>query len=205
MQILRIVLLLGLIFALNLFVLKKMKFKGRKIVIVVVNIILLSFLNYPYETQFITFKSPEAAFKYVNPGNEPSIVIEGKESAFIVLEKSGSYVASFYKKVDNGWKATQNYGGSTIKSNAEDYFNDHYIMTIYQYQKTKDYYIGISSDLKELDVSDNLDSDFIPYKKCFKYKSEEFCNYHYYAYIYDFNEEYEVTIDGKKAELRFNR
>lgn len=81
---------------------------GRKfyfLVVVITTLFITLSAFVPFENAFITFKSPEAAYKYVNPGtSEIKLVIDGQHSSFIVGSERDSNILFIASKTPGGGK-----------------------------------------------------------------------------------------------------
>lgn len=194
----RKIIILIILLILDFYVLKKLEFKGKKLVFIVVNMVLIFLISFPFSTLKI-FKSPEEAFKYMYPNEEPRVTLKGKESAFLTLDKNGRIEPSLYRKNSNGWKIEQNLNGKIIKDIKK------YVIVVYHLNNTKDYFISVNShNFDKLNISDNFDTEFICKKECVEKQDGEFCIHNYYAYIYDLNDNYQLTIDDENIDLVLN-
>lgn len=81
---------------------------GRKfyfLVVVITTLFITLSAFVPFENAFITFKSPEAAYKYVNPGtSEIELVLDGQHSSFVIGSKGDSDIVYIVPKASGGWK-----------------------------------------------------------------------------------------------------
>jgi hypothetical protein len=57
----------------------------------------------PFENLFITFSSPESAFKY-KINKDINAIIEGNDSTFIIYSNDGANSFEAFPKSKNGWK-----------------------------------------------------------------------------------------------------
>lgn len=151
----------------------------------------------PFENAFITFKSPEAAYKYFHPGtSEIKLVIDGQHSSFIVGSEGDSNILFIAPKTPGGWKVGL---GSYTKLTMHKIVGN-LVIDIYQYRNTSDYYISIfSADGTPLELSDTYGSIFIPLEK---FICELDANYTtYFANIPAIEPQYKLSINGKDITI----
>ena len=163
----------------------------------------------PVENFFITFKTPEQAFKCENwlmPKGEIQDIIYGEDSCFVIIkkkEKKGcvSFDSECYKKVSNGYKFVGSFdvGAENISGMGD---------ILWHVNGTKDYYLSGDkwSDNAEdtIEVSDNLGTQFIQDRgKIDEYRDVKIYTHEYYGYVYDMTEQYEIYVDGKNYKPTF--
>ena len=114
----------------------------------------LSFFS--VENAFVTFKSPESAYKYMYL-KKTDLVVSGKTTDFVVGERSGTN-STILQKTKNGWKLGRKNNiilvSNTVKNDV--------VVNIWQYRTSHDYFISVTSMDKEnnkLTVKDTLNSE----------------------------------------------
>lgn len=190
-----IVLLLGIL----IFVMKS-KWKREKWAYRVCSIlgllffILLGFI--PVENIVGPIDSIEAVYEYRNPGAKVRLIIEGQESAYVSGIEDGNEMIMIVPKAKGGWYVGT---GAEHKTIARGFTNDIFY-TVYQYKDTTDYYIVVYEwEGKEMEISDSYGSEYIRLDEL-----EESSETHpvYYAYVPDYDENYWISANGEKVELR---
>lgn len=162
----------------------------NKFVAIVLMFLCLVFLFCPWEDVFITFDSPESAFKYSDYG-DIVYMFSGENSEFILSEKSG-YSVSIVPKTENGWKMAKR---AKVISNKSYKTN---LILIYFCKQTDDYYIMISSlSTKPESVYDNCNSDFCYFTRTGSALGRNYYTYYAFANIKNYDEQYTLNIgDG---------
>lgn len=184
----------AIIFTVCLYIIKKSKISNKRlwyIFSLVATITLTTFSAlFPLENAFITFSSPESAFNYNNTGNV-LLVVNGESTDMVVAERNDTDVYAIIPKSDNGWKLSVGADTKKIAQNISNGITVH----IYRYRNSNDYYITVlNTNGGELIVSDNYNSEFYYLTKTNKTLNETF--YTYYAFIYNLNEQYSLTVNG---------
>ncbi len=163
----------------------------RKIISVSIICFLISFYV-PVENLFITFSTPEAAFKYGCTG-EVRDMIDGKESTLILYspkQKTRSQVV--FSKTERGWKINPFSIPFKEKSGASQ-------VSIYKSKNSIDYYVVVHTiilDRKSVDninIFDNKNTIF----RCYIKEYESYLSILNYACINNYDENYELIIDGE--------
>ena len=115
-------------------------------------------------------------YRYNKPFCEPTIVLEGKNSAMMVRDGAdGKSDIMFSKRTKNGWKkasvlSAKNYLG----------FDSGTIIQMMKWRSGDDWYIKVEDSISSaLEVSDNQCSDFSESEKYTRFG----VSYCYYAYI----------------------
>ncbi len=178
-----------------------LKYNKKKFIIILTSIfsIVLCTVSYlfPIENIFINFKTPEKVFKYSNVG-EIEDVICGNDSCMIVSStKEYSYAYTFVLKSSKGYKIGSSFSYEEIANRIKGSKN----LTLFKVKDTKDYYVFgyFTADGKELNISDNIGSEFKSIIVGEKSSSRN--TYITYAFIDDIKEEYYITIDDEELIL----
>lgn len=140
---------------------------------------------------FITFNSPEAAYRYAY-GGEVFIIVEGLESDYIIGDKEAKYL----NKSEKGWtipiinisvtRGIKRMGSTTIY--------------VSQYNFSDEYYVTVlNSENSSLKIEDNRNSTFYKSNNGENDSNIESCVY--YTYVNKINDEYVITVNGEKVKL----
>lgn len=162
-----------------------------KAVIIAVLITLAAFV--PLENAFITFNSPEAAYRYYNIGTEEiELVVSGQHSDLVIGKKNHSDVYLIVPKTANGWKLGLGIDTKKLSQTVIDTA----VVSLYQYKNSNDYFLVILDTSGEtLSISDSNNSDFLSLTSENHALNTTF--YSYYCSISNFNEGYWLRINGK--------
>ena len=123
---------------------------------------------------------------------EIEFVLEGECSARVFSwnsdnERSGMTVA----RSKNGWKLCQR----VSTKNVESQYVEGVTILIDRYRDIQDYYLTVFNIKGEkLNIRDNRNSNFI----CSQDRKSGY--YGYYAYVHNYNEQYQLVVDGKVLE-----
>ena len=143
----------------------------------------------------MTFSSPQSAYRY-NHFGYVNLVINGKQTDFVVASNGDTDLYSIVPKTKEGWKIGM---GSDTRIISQT-ITDGIVIYVYQYKNSDDYYIIISNTNEgPLKISDSCDSKFISSNKTSSAVNKDY--YTYYAYINNFNAMYEVIINDKVVEI----
>lgn len=169
------------------------KFKRRTLVIVsfVLFYLVSTVLAFvPIEDSFVTFSSPEEAFKYYYPKTLNVVVVaEGEESAYVVGRESNRFTYLTIPKGDDGWKTGLGFYTHMIHNSLEN----NVCIEIYQHRDSGDYYIKVLDAVNgDAVVSDSCGSEFY----CVEDKNEVSSVSFYVAHIDDFTYDYSVIVNG---------
>jgi Ca2+/Na+ antiporter len=207
-----------IIFIICLFVIKKIKIKKAKRIdevswyaqsfaIACVSFLLLCFV--PFEDAFLTFSSPESAFRYSNSSPESIFpysnsgdvifVMEGGESALVLgINSDNEAVFNLIRRSGTEWKLTGSLGDykRTVSGISPNYI----CFTIRQYRDSKDYYVTVyDSNSCAVNVADNCNSRFYHLMKTSDSSGE---TYHtYYAYVHDLDDDYTLIVNGEVIQV----
>ena len=196
-------LLVCLLLALGIFIIMKIKSVKNKrryiIASVIVTIVLIPVLSLlPIENYFMAFESPERVYKYMNfESKDIVLTVEGENSAFVVGNNGSASSYLIVPKGIDGWKIGT---GANTKVVRHELF-DGISVNVYQYKNTEEYYIAVlDMGGGTCEISDSRNSVFHPLEN----NSTNLPQKHitYFAYVNDFNSEYQLTINGKV--LTFN-
>lgn len=117
----------------------------------------------PFENCFVTFSSPEAAFKYETIG-DMGACINGEKSSMILYTHHEAMAVSILPKNKSGWKL----GTYFTYRKVLDKFIGTLVVSIFNFDNSKDYYVMVydTSESKNiLCVSDNKSSSFEHYSR----------------------------------------
>ena len=185
-------------------IIRKSKLLHKKLVLAITFIfatVLVTVIGLiPVENSVKYFDSPESVFAYRSSGKIEDIIY-GKESC-MVLSSTDPYNHSYMiiPKTSDGYKLPSAFSTKKIV----DEMNGLGSFEIYQVRDTNDYYLSgvCASNKSTLDLSDNMDSEFI--KIASKANDNESGTYFIYAYVGDIKDEYYLMINGEKVSLRNN-
>lgn len=171
--------------------------KGRWRIISVVVCAVLASLSalIPVENVFVTYNSPESAFKYVN-SCEAQLVVEGKETAFVIGDKDDADIYLIVPKSKSGWKLGTGFNTKRILQKIDG----ETAVEVYRYKDTDDYYITVFDKTGEiLDITDKNNSSFVYLKRTDNTLNTDI--YTYYAYVHSFNNQYSLCVNGKTISV----
>lgn len=198
-NIIRFVLSIVFVFGITIFVMKS-KWKREKWAYRVCSILGLLFFILsgfiPVENIVGPIDSIEAVYEYRNPGAKVRLVIEGEESAYVSGIENGKEMIMIVPKAKGGWYVGT---GAEHKTIARSFSNDIFY-TVYQYKDTKDYYIIVYELYgKEIEILDSYGSEYVRLEK---YEESGRTHPVYYAYVPNYDENYWISVNGEKIELR---
>lgn len=205
-------LLTVLIFLIACYILVRKKeqvIKGKKAAVIVPTLLVMLVIRLPVESLFISFSSPEAAFKYYELGSVYEVA-EGHDSCLVISKKRSGVQLAFYPRSDKGYKVDLGISGILGISGVEKSElirkeeKGSISFILYEYKNTGDYYLLISgfSEKEEHNVTFNANdsTDFVGEKKRM-YGIEQ--DYMYdickMFYISDLEELNNMTFDGEKV------
>ena len=187
-----------IIFLIGIFILKKLSLIHKKkfrVVLIVICVILTTILSlFPIENVFVTFSTPEAAYKYFN--SCPAILtVNGEKTDLVIGEKDSAYVYRIIPKSNKGWKI----GNSLDTKMKFQKIVGEVAIYGYQYKNSEELYVAISHKYgKTLEIRDSKQSEFL----CLTDKDvKSTSEYTYYAYIGDVDENYYICIGDEKIYL----
>ena len=152
---------------------------------------------FPIENLFLTFHSPEAAYRFQSSGVTDIQVIEGEQSAFVWgTDKDDAIAFRIIPKTDKGWKCS-----GVLDVDFPTFYPDSGIeVNIFRHKRSGDCYAMVENMRKKNSViTDERGSQFQPEEE-----SAEHMYYEYYksfAYIGKPSGTYTLTIDGVEYTL----
>lgn len=171
------------------------KFRWTAITFMITLVLTTIVYLFPIENAFMTFSSPQSAYRY-NHFGYVNLVINGKQTDFVVASNGDTDLYSIVPKTKEGWKIGM---GSDTRIISQT-ITDGIVIYVYQYKNSDDYYIIISNTNEgPLKISDSRGSKFISSNKTSSAVNKDY--YTYYAYINNFNAMYEVIINDKVVEI----
>lgn len=167
---------------------------GRKfyfLVVVITTLFITLSAFIPFENAFITFKSPEAAYKYFHPGtSEIELVLDGQHSSFVIGSKGDSDIVYIVPKASGGWKVGL---GAYVEGNYK--ITDDLVIEVYRYRGMDDCYISVYSAYgTPLELSDTYGSVFIPLENFIYELDESYITY--FAAIPSMEAQYRLSVNG---------
>lgn len=175
----------------------KINFKRRWYVALLILTAMLCTISavIPFENAFMTFKTLESSYGYVNR-SDIQLVVRGEKTDFVVGKNGDTDSYLIIPKTEDGWKLGVGSNTKMVLHTVSDGIK----ICVYQYKSSDDYYITIlDTNGGESHITDNHKSDFYNLKKSNKTINQTF--YTYFAYINDFDENYSLIIDGKLISI----
>lgn len=150
----------------------------------------------PFENIFVTFSSPESAYKYTHTG-DVQLVVDGEETALVIGQKGDVYEYLIVPKAHSGgWKI----GMGVDTQIVDQTLSNGVIIYVYKHRNTDDYYVRVvDSNGGYSDITDICNSEFVYLEKPNTTLGKTF--YIYYAYLKDFSQDYELTVNGQQITL----
>jgi len=181
-----------LVFAICFLLIKKSHSTHKRLLSIIVFITAVTLITISaLVPAFITFPTPESAYKYSQSGNA-KLVVSGQKTDFVVGSKGSTDVYAIIPKSDSGWKLGMGFNTKRIYWKISDGISVH----VYQYKNSDEYYITVfNSNGGPLELTDNHGSEFQYLDKNNRTLNKTF--YTYYAYINNFNNQYTLTVNGK--------
>ena len=175
---------------------KKKWINGICILLGVLLYIIFGFI--PLENIVSPFNSPIKVFEYRNPGAKPQLIIEGRDSDYIIGSEGDDFttVTMIVPKTDDGWKM----GTGTELKTIYRGFDKNVIFNLYQYKNTNDFYMMIYDlDGVEIEIKDACNSTFYELQEG---SAETLSSLTYYAFIPNYDENYWISVNGEQIELK---
>ena len=201
-----------LVLALTVVVLRSITFKFAKknklskwyklFNIAVIIIVFFGFsiaISWPFENLFVSFDSPEAAYRYLK--DNPIIqVVDGKDTTLVVAE--GSQIIPKADETDGNagrWKLpVPNATTFQYKEVEHNFF-----VFLYHYKDTSEYYLSIlgiqTMTTEPIQVSDSMASEFVFSEKTFPSTDQK--SVECFAYIPNPPKDYWVKINDQTIDL----
>jgi hypothetical protein len=112
----------------------------------------------PVENCFMTFESPEAAYKYTKFGKTNIVhTIEGNESAFVIDRTFNTQTHQIIPKGETGWKIGLGADTKCIYRN----FHEGISIDVYRYKNSEEYYLFIeATSADSVELKDSRSSEF---------------------------------------------
>ena len=151
----------------------------------------------PLENLFITFDSPEKAYKYISFEKcDIEHILTGNNCDFIIARKGNVKEYSAVPKTSEGWKIGLGIDNKRIYNE----FYDGILVTVFHYKNTDDYFITVRDQKgDESTISDDYNTEFCAVKETNEYTGKTAVTY--YGHITDFPPVYTVTVRGNKIVL----
>lgn len=149
----------------------------------------------PFENTFLTFSTPEDAYRYVYAG-DPVLIVSGTNTDLVIAKESSSvHNIEIIPKMDDGWKI-----GLGINMKIVYYFSDGLSITIYQHKKSKDCYIEVATKNDGLiELRDSQNSQFfnldVPEDEIYGFPTS------FFAFIKEPGSDYCVYLNGAPYPL----
>lgn len=163
---------------------------------ILISAIALDF-RFPIENNFISFKTIQNAFSYINNGKIID-VIEGAKSGLVVYEDDDAIGLCFLPKTEkNRWEIDSIFSFDTVYDKIINIKDIDYNVTVYQTKKTNDFYIVIDAWFvtEKPIVSDNKESDFVCVERT--YANTNKMAYSFLTYIENLNKEYKIQVNNE--------
>ena len=163
-------------------------------------IIIVSFgfsaaISWPIENLFVSFDSPEAAYRYLK--DDAIIqVVDGKDTTFVAAQNS-QIIPKVNETKNNvkSWKLPL-----PNATSLKDKYEHGISVLLYHYKGTSEYYLGIHTWSEEsVQVSDSLASEFAFSKKT--YPQPYLTSVWYFAYIPNPPKDYWVKVNDQTIDL----
>lgn len=156
-------------------------------------------ISWPIENLFVSFDSPEAAYRYLK--DDAIIqVVDGKDTTFVAAQNS-QIIPKVYETKDNvvRWKLpAQNATTGQYKDVEHNFF-----VFLYHYKDTSEYYLSILSirtmTTEPIQVSDSLASEFVFSERRIPLTDQKYVEC--FAYIPDPPKNYWVKINDQTVDL----
>lgn len=150
----------------------------------------------PIENAFITFSSPESAYRYNHSGSV-KMIVAGDKADFVVGAKGDADVYAIVPKANGGWKIGMGLDTKRIVHTVSDGIT----VYVYQYKNTNDYFITVSdTNGGSLDITDNHHSEFQYLENPNSTLGKTY--YTYYACINGLDDQYALTVNGKFIQIQ---
>ena len=179
----------------------KNKRRAHFISIVVVLVLWTVIGSLPVEELFVTFASPEDAFRAYSDSDVPVFMtIEGEDSALVIGEEAEhEYTLKVVNRAEDGWKTGSGFNFKTRHFSDQ---NKNATITVYQHKQNDDIFIEVLIfDKEDCTVLDNRQSEFVVIEDETEVDGEKYVFCSYYAYAGKYDKGYSLTIDGTEYYL----
>lgn len=150
----------------------------------------------PVENAFVTFKSPKSAYNYINSG-DVKLIVNGETTDFVIGQNGDVDSYLIVPKSGEGWKLGMGFDTQRVRQ----LVSNGIAIYVYQYKHSSEYYITVLDTNGGIsEISDNYNSEFTHLDKTNLALEKTF--YTYYAYIGDLNDDYTITVNGNKLQLK---
>lgn len=176
----------------------KLKIKAKRIIAVALLFVLvLGFGLLPVEDLFVTFSTPQSAYRYQRSYTyDVDLVVEGESTVLVVGSHclgraDNEFVLSAFEKKEGGYKLGFTFEFKPVNLGQLD---NKYIYHVYKHTASDDYYIHVMSSFAvKTDVADISGKPFSCIQKDDRY--------YYYGYAHRMEEGYSLIIDGKEYNI----
>lgn len=158
-------------------------------------------LHFPFENNFVHFKTSQQAFSYYNNGKILN-AIDGKNSTLIIYKSGNEIGTSIVPKRGTSWQINPLFSFDTVCLKSSKIKNSKCNIVIFQAKKTKDFYVNVIfwfKDEKPI-VSDNRNSVFWYVEDPDLITSKNL--YSFYSYVEDIDSEYQIQVNGETIEIK---
>jgi hypothetical protein len=154
------------------------------------------FQTFPVENLFITFQTPEKAFRYEHMTGRIQGIMQGKASCFILYtDMNGAYSHMICHKNEKGYKlAARGFSNQSYRSEVGAIPT----IEVYNARNTKDFYIVCWFHSEELSISDNRNTEFL---QLYDNNAPANINMITYGYVENMDSDYYLIVDGEKIYL----
>lgn len=188
-------------------------FLGKKklyiILTIIVSIVGLNTLSaqFPIENLFISFKSPESAFKYFQDGRMAGNivkVVDGRSSSMVVFIEDNSFIGRTFitPKTDKGyvipsWFTVEKYTRNLNERKYGPFIVD---ISIYKVVDTNDYFY-YGSIITEVENVSITDSNNVNVKHFYRDDTSFNSSIIFYGYVENLTGEYQFLIGDQKVSI----
>ncbi len=153
-------------------------------------------ISWPFENLFVSFDSPEAAYRYLT--DDPIIrVVDGKDTTFVAAQ-NGRIIPKVYETKDNvvRWKLP----APNATSLQFKYVEHHISVFLHHYKGTPEYYLDIVIwSTESIQVSDSMASEFVFSEKTIPSTDQK--SVECFAYIPNPPKDYWVKVNDQTIDL----
>lgn len=198
-EIIRGLLLLGVVLVLLLLI-KKFSFARKKAIVVTLIVAFVLGVGcdvLPVENAFVSFSSSQQLERYRNTFQPaPTAIIEGENSVWILRLDGPTLSDSYQKRVDGRYKIAN---PLRLPKRCSIYEKD-FTVEVKNYEG--DHYVSIRSDtVAEMVVSDNRGTIFQRVTSTYERQKEQRMAVLYVAFVPDLDENYRITVNGMEYIL----